>query len=313
MQDREQKVICVQGPTASGKSSLAEAIAWRVSGEIISADSMQIYKGMDIGTAKVMPNERSVPYHCIDICEPGQDYSAALFQHDARCAIADIKQRGKIPIICGGTGFYVRAVIDDMDFAQGDQQSPLRKELEALYEKIGVDALYELLKQKDQESADLIHPNDVRKVIRALEMHEEGESYAARKQAFSTIPARIPSVKLALEVDRDTLYERINIRVDEMINSGLVEEVQLLLNQGFRSALTAAQAIGYKEIVTFIDNQISLDEAVSQIKQASRRYAKRQMTWLRADQEIIWLDANSGITDTLISKALDEIERANQQ
>lgn len=306
------KVVCVQGATASGKSELAERVAAILGGEIISADSMQIYRGMDIGTAKVPASERAVAYHCIDILDPGEPYSAALFQHDARAAIEDIRLRGRLPIICGGTGFYVRAALDDMDFAPGDTENPVRLKYMHMLEELGSDGLHELLGQRDPESAALIHPHNVRRVIRAFEMLEEGESYAERKRAFATLPARIPSIKLALDVERQMLYERIDKRVDVMIESGLVDEVRHLLDEGFHDGLTAPQAIGYKEIVAYLEGDITFDEAIAQVKQATRRYAKRQLSWLRRDSEIIWLHADEGITDTLVQRTIDEIEGAAQ-
>lgn len=304
-----EKVIVVQGPTASGKSSLAEALAQRLSGEIISADSMQVYRGMDIGTAKVPESERSVPYHCIDIRKPGEEYSAALFQQDARAAIEQIKARGNVAIICGGTGLYVQAAVDDMDFAAGELESPARKKYEEMLDGMGALRLHEHLASLDPESAALIHPNNSRRVVRALEMLEVGESYAQRKNAFSSVPPLLPSVRLALAVDRDILYERINARVDAMVEEGLIEEVRCLLERGFRDALTAAQAIGYKEIVSYLDGNCTLEEALEQVKQSSRRYAKRQMTWLRRDEANVWLDASDGITDTLVSQSIEIIER----
>ena len=277
------KVVCIQGATASGKSELAERVAAILNGEIISADSMQIYRGMDIGTAKVPESERAVAYHCIDILDPGEPYSAALFQHDARAAI---------------------------DFAPGDAENPVRLKYTHMLEELGSDGLHELLGQRDPESAALIHPHNARRVIRAFEMLEEGESYAERKRAFATLPACIPSIKLALDVERQTLYERIDKRVDVMIESGLVDEVRHFLDEGFRDGLTAPQAIGYKEIVAYLEDDITLDEAIAQIKQATRRYAKRQLSWLRRDSEIIWLHADEGITDTLVQRTIDEIEGA---
>lgn len=310
MSNSRDKVVCIQGATASGKSELAERVAVILGGEIISADSMQIYRGMDIGTAKVPASERAVAYHCIDILDPGEPYSAALFQHDARFAIEDIRSRGRLPIICGGTGFYVRAALDDMDFAPGDAENPVRLKYMHMFEELDSDGLHELLRQRDPESAALIHSHNVRRVIRAFEMLEEGESYAERKRAFATLPACISSVKLALDVERQRLYERIDKRVDVMIESGLVDEVRHLLDEGFRDGLTAPQAIGYKEIVAYLENDITLDEAIAQVKQATRRYAKRQLSWLRRDPEIIWLHADEGITDTLVQHTIDQIERA---
>lgn len=309
-QEPASKVVCIQGPTASGKSTLADLVAQRMPGEIVSADSMQVYRGMDIGTAKVPVAERTVAYHCIDIRDPGEEYSAALFQRDAREAFDDIRGRGGVPVLCGGTGLYVQAALDDMSFPAGELASPARVKYERMLDEEGPDRLFAYLASVDSESAELIHPNNVRRVIRALEMWEEGESYAQRKRAFSTMPPCIPSVRIALSVDREMLYDRINARVDEMVAQGLVEEVQALLDRGYRDALTAAQAIGYKEVVAHLDGDVSLETAIEQIKQASRRYAKRQMTWLRRDDDIVWLDANDGIADTLVDRTLEIIEGA---
>ena len=298
-------VICIQGPTCSGKSELADRLALLLDGEIVSADSMQVYRGMDIGTAKVPASERLVPYHCIDILEPGQAYSAALFQHDARASIEDIWARGKKAILCGGTGLYVRAVLDEMDFAPGEQQgNEIRAEYERLVKERGAQVAYDLLKQRDPASADLIHPNNTRRVVRALEMADEGESYAQRKLRFKSVPPHYPSVKIGLSVEREILYERINARVDSMFAKGLVEEVRNLLEAGFRDGLTAAQAIGYKEVVAALDGECSMGAAAAQIKQSTRRYAKRQFTWLKSDASIQWLDASGGITDTIVEQCL---------
>ena len=302
-------VVCIQGPTGSGKSELAEALAQVFEVEIVSADSMQIYRGMDIGTAKVPVEKRTVPYHCIDLVEPGEPYSAALFQKDARRAIQEIQRNNKTPILCGGTGFYVRAVLDDMNFAPGDTESAARNKYSQMAREIGADALHAHLKELDSDSAALIHPNNVRRTIRALEMLEEGESYAERKHAFKSVPACIPSIKFALDVDRELLYERIDKRVGEMIEHGLVEEVRGLLDSGFRSGITAPQAIGYKEIVSYIDGEITLDEACEQIRTSTRHYAKRQISWLRSDSEIIWLHADDGITDKLVESAVAACEK----
>jgi len=275
---------------------------------VVSADSMQVYRGMDIGTAKVPVQERRVPYHCIDLADPGQPYSAALFQHDARAAIESIHERGKRAVLCGGTGLYVRAVLDEMDFAAGEQVgNKVRDEYTALAEQIGADALHDLLRERDPESAELIHPNNVRRVIRAFEMLEEGDSYAKRKKAFKTIEPHLPSVKIALQVDVDVLNARINARVDKMAHEGLVDEVKALLDAGFREGLTAPQAIGYKEIVAYLDGTCSLAEALESIKQSTRRYAKRQRTWLRSDKNNIWIEANEGITEEVLQKALTTI------
>lgn len=305
MPPADLKVLCVLGPTASGKSDLAESLAFALGGEIVSADSMQVYRGMDIGTAKVPRAARRVSYHCVDIVDPGEPYSAALFQRDARAAISDIQSRGKVPILCGGTGFYVRAALDDLVFAPGGQDDKqTREHYTLLARELGNEGLHALLAQRDPESAALVHPNDVKRVVRAFEMLEAGESYARRKRAFRQVPELIPSVKLGLRMDRKLLYDRIDRRVDEMFSSGLVAEVANLLERGFREALTAREAIGYKEVVAALEGTCTMREAREDIKTATRHYAKRQITWLRSDGKIHWLDVGASTFDEIADEAL---------
>ena len=269
---------------------MAEELAVRLGGEIVSADSMQVYRGMDIGTAKPPPNERRVPYHLIDVVDPGTPFSAALYQQLAREAIDDVWRRGHVPILCGGTGLYVRAALDDMQFPSGEQASRTREALEALALELGPDALHERLREIDPESAALIHPHNVRRTIRALEMAEEGASYAHQAAGFTQRAAFYSTAHIGLDMPRERLYERIDGRVDVMIAAGLLDEVRRLLDEGFRDALTAAQAIGYKEFVPVIEQGVRLEDAVAAVKQATRRYAKRQLTWFRADPRVQWID-----------------------
>lgn len=310
----DDAVICIQGPTASGKSELAERLALRLDGEIVSADSMQVYIGMDIGTAKTPPTRRRVPYHCIDLLQPGEPYSAALYQRDARAAIEDIRSRGKRAIVCGGTGLYVRAALDDMSFAAGQQQdNDVRMRYERLLAEQGAACLHAELERRDPASAALIHPNNTRRVVRALEMLDRGESYAERKQRFKSVPAYYRSVRIALDVSRPVLYQRIDERVDAMFDAGLIEEVERLLACGFREGLTASQAIGYKEVVAALDGTCTLEEAREQIQRSTRRYAKRQLTWLRSDASIRWLAADGGVDDALVAAACDHIAQAHER
>lgn len=297
-------VICVVGPTATGKSALAQALAERLGGEVVSADSMQVYRGMDIGTGKVLPAERTVPYHCLDIVEPGRPYSAALFQEDARAAIRDIDSRGGRAVLCGGTGLYVRAAIDAYDFPKGEQvANPVRERYELYAKEHGGQALWELLRERDPRSAEAVHPNNVRRVVRAVELLEEGTTYADQRENLAKLPQLLPAVFLGLAVDPALLAERINARVDAMFADGLVDEVRSLLGQGLRAGLTAPQAIGYKEVVAALDGLCSMDDAAEQIKLATRRYAKRQRTWFRKDQRIVWLDADTATTEELADEA----------
>lgn len=301
------KVIVVVGPTASGKSSLAIKLAQRLNGEIVSADSMQVYRGMDIGSAKAPENERIVEHWGLDLLEPGEPFSAALFQEYARSAFKDIFNRGKTPILCGGTGFYVRAAIDDYDFPKGDQiGNDVRDKWMDFADKHGAEALWNALAEIDPNSAQLIAVNDIKRTVRAFELLEDGKAYAQQKEALSSIPELIPSIWIGLEVDPQLLKDRINTRVDKMIELGLVAEVESLLDSGFREAITASQAIGYKEIVAALDGKCPMDDAIEQIKTSTRRYAKRQRTWFRKEKRIHWIDANDPDSD-LVEAALKVI------
>lgn len=300
-----EPIIAVVGPTASGKSSLAIALAQHLNGEIVSADSMQVYRGMDIGTAKVLPQEQVVPHFGLDLVNPGEPYSAALFQAYARACFADIHARSKTALLCGGTGFYVRAALDDFQFPAGEQShNPLREHYQAYLQEHGADRLWELLNERDPQSAAVIAPADSKRVIRAFELLEEGESYAQQKERFASIPQKYPAVFIGLSVDPDILRDRIDTRVDAMFAHGLIDEVSHLLDAGFREGITAPQAIGYKEVVAALDGEISMDEAREKIKFATHRFAKRQRTWFRKDARIHWLNADVCDIERLTKEAL---------
>ncbi len=285
------RVIAIVGPTAVGKSAVADLVAERIGGEIVSADSMQVYRDMDIGTAKTPPEARRVRYHGIDLVEPGTAFSAALYQAYARAAVDEIRARGRVPVFVGGTGLYVRAALDDMEFPPGDTGTPLRQEIEARAREIGADALHGELAVLDPASAALIHPHNVKRVVRALEMHSEGVSYAEQAARFACRTFHYPeTVLVGLTMDRAALYRRIDERVAGMLAQGLLGEVRRLLDAGLREALTAAQAIGYKELVPVVEGTASLEDAQAAIAQATRRYAKRQLTWFRADPRVRWVD-----------------------
>lgn len=306
MRYENRPVVSIVGPTASGKSDLAQVVAIELGGEVVSADSMQIYRGMDIGTAKIPPSERKVPHYLLDVVEPGRAYSAQLFQDAARKAFEDIESRGLVPVLCGGTGFYVQAALDHMDFPKGDQmQNPVRDHWQAFADEHGPEALWVELKARDEKSAKAVHPNNVRRVIRALEMHEQGVSYAEQLERLKKIQPDVASVRFGLQVDRDVLNARIELRVDKMFDKGLVDEVKMLMDQGFTAALTAPQAIGYKEVVRALRGECSLDEAREDIKVATRRYAKRQRSWFKRDKSIIWLEATNARTEDLCHQVVD--------
>lgn len=297
-------VIAIVGPTASGKTDLAQALALRLNGEVVSADSMQVYRGMDIGTGKLPPEDRVVAHFGFDLVDPGEPFSAALFQDYARTAFDDIASRGKRAILCGGTGFYVRAAIDGYEFPKGEQVgNALRYELNVFARENGCEALWRKLEQKDPESASIIPPRDVKRVVRAFELLEEGTSYARQKSKLASIPQVVPAVLLGLAVDPNILRKRIDDRVDRMFDKGLVTEVKGLLDAGFRDGITAPQAIGYKEIVGALDGTQSMEEAKQQIKTATHRYAKRQRTWFRKDRRIHWLNADVFDIATLTDEA----------
>lgn len=296
-------VVAVVGPTAVGKSSLAEDLAIQRGGEIVSADSMQVYRGMDMGTAKTPADERRVPYHCLDLVDPGTEYSAALYQRSARAAIDDILTRGLLPVVVGGTGLYVRAALDDLEFPRGELTSSLRSELEDDAERLGGPAMHARLKELDPDAAALIHVNNIRRVIRALEMVYEGTSYSRQAEGFTHRAAHYPTEFLGLALPRLELYERIGARVDAMIEGGLLEEIEALLDSGLRGALTASQAIGYKEFIPVIDGNTALERAVEEVKQATRRYAKRQLTWFKADERVRWIDVTGMSPKRVLKRA----------
>ena len=305
--------VCVVGPTASGKTALAQRVAELLDGEVVSADSMQIYRGMDIGTGKILPAERTVPYWGLDLAEPGEPYSAALFQGYARAAFEDVDARGKRSVLCGGTGLYVRAAIDDYRFPKGEQvDNEVRDRYAALARDIGNQALWERLRAADPDSAALIHPNNVRRVIRAFELLDEGTTYARVNAGLKTMAQAVPAVFLGLSVDPAVLNARIDARVDQMLADGLVEEVRSLLRAGFREGLTAPQAIGYKEVVAALEGACSLDDAIAQIKIATHRYAKRQRTWFRKDERIHWIGANDANVEEMTRQALGIIASAER-
>lgn len=286
------KIIAVAGPTASGKSALALELCKRLDGELISLDSMQIYRGLDIGTAKPTKAEQAeVRHHMIDICEPTENFSAAEFAERAHKVIADVQSRGKKAVLCGGTGLYLDTVLGRLDFGEIESDEKLRGELIAFAEKNGAKALHERLRGIDPQAAEKIHPNNVRRVARAIEIYElTGKTKTEHdREAISDSPYESLIIGLDYD-DREVLYSRINRRVDAMIEAGLEGEVRSLVSRGLLSAeSTAGQAIGYKEMLGYIAGDCSLGDAVEKIKLGTRRYAKRQLTWLRRNPNINWL------------------------
>lgn len=302
------KVIVLAGPTASGKTALSIELAKIYNGEIVSADSMQIYKRMNIGTAKATAAEQAqAVHHMIDVAEPSEDFSVSRYVEEAEKCCRDIISRGKIPIICGGTGLYIDSLLSGRSFAQRDEDSNIREDLNAEYDKIGGEEMLKKLSLVDPERAEKLHPSDKRRIVRALEIFKlTGMTISEHDAATKALPPRFEAKTIVLNFkDRQDLYDRINMRVDLMEELGLFEEVAALLDSGLDDKCTAMQAIGYKEIVQALRGEISREEALEQIKMGSRRYAKRQLTWFRRSEGALWINWDKSPD---ISAALDDIK-----
>lgn len=291
---QREKVAVIIGPTAVGKTKLSIDLAKALNGEIISGDSMQIYRTMDIGTAKVTKEEMDgIPHYMVDIKNPEDSFSVAEFQERVRKHIREITGRGKLPIIVGGTGLYIQSVLFDYQFTDDAGDTIYREQMEKLALERGVEYVHKKLQEVDPESAERIHANNVRRVIRALEIfHTTGEKMSEQLEKQENELLYDVSL-IGLTMDREMLYDRINLRVDIMMDQGLLEEVEGLYNRGIRDC-QSIQAIGYKEIYDYFEDRVSLEEAVSQLKTNSRRYAKRQLTWFRNKMDVTWFDVTGG-------------------
>lgn len=292
------QIITIAGPTASGKTALSILLAKEMDGEIVSCDSMQVYKDMDIGTAKPTPEEQQgIPHHMLSVAEPWEDFSVSRYCAMADPIVEDILRRGKSPIIVGGTGLYMDALIRGNAFAPCPSTGR-REELEALAASQGIEAVIERLRAVDPESAARLHPSDQKRIIRAMEVYlETGMTITEHNRKTQEIPPKYHPIRFTLtDRQRQTLYDRIDRRVDAMVEAGLIEEIQGLLARGIPEKCTAMQAIGYKEFVAALHGACSLEEAAGQVKQSSRRYAKRQLTWFRRNPENIWLIREDGQT-----------------
>lgn len=287
-----KNLIILTGPTAVGKTDLSIRLAKETNGEIISADSMQVYRTMDIGTAKIKKEEMSgIPHHLIDILDPDEEFNVVLFKKYAKEAIKDITGRGKTPIIVGGTGFYIQAVLYDIDFEANDDDMSYRYKLEAIAKEKGNIHLHNMLDKIDHEAALKIHPNNIRRVIRALEFYdktgkkisEHNEREAARKSPYNF-------EYFVLNDERSKLYDRIDKRVDVMIKEGLLDEVKGLLEKGYTRDLVSMQGLGYKEIIDYLNGAVTIDEAVYTLKRDTRHFAKRQLTWAKREKEVTWVN-----------------------
>lgn len=292
MQNTDKKpLIILTGPTAVGKTNISISLAKAVNGEMISADSMQVYRHMDIGTAKIKEEEmQGIKHYLIDVLEPTKDFNVVLFQKMAKEAMEEIYQKGKIPIVVGGTGFYIQSLLYDITF-EDTKVSDYRKELEAFYAENGAHALHEKLKSIDLVSYEQIHENNVKRVIRALEFFKE-TGYPISKHNVEQREKEAPYnfMYFVLNHDRDVLYDRIEKRIDLMIEEGLVSEVKQLLELGCTKDMVSMQGLGYKEMIPYLSGEISLEEAVSILKRDTRHFAKRQLTWFRREKEVSWIN-----------------------
>lgn len=303
-------LVIVTGPTGVGKTDISIQLAKRINGEIISADSVQVYKYMDIGSAKVMPEDmQGIKHYLIDILDPKEKFNIYEFKKAAAKAIDEIYSKGKIPIIAGGTGFYIQSILYDIDFSdEADCDNTIREKYENLAREKGNEYVHNLLRQIDSESADLIHANNLKRVIRALEYYEvnhEKISIHNAKQSIKTSPYNF--MYFVLNRQRDILYDRINKRVDKMIENGLADEVKWLLSNGYHKDLTSMQGLGYKEIVKYIEGEYSLGEAVDIIKRDTRHFAKRQLTWFKREKNVNMMNYEDFENDS--DKMCDEMVR----
>lgn len=306
-------LVILTGPTAVGKTALSIKLASEIGGEIISADSMQVYRQMDIGSAKIKPEEMGgIPHHLIDILEPEEEFNVCLFEKLALEAMEQIYERGHIPVVVGGTGFYIQALLYQIDFTEEETDTAYRDKLWQLGEEKGNHYLHELLRKVDPESAEEIHENNRKRVIRALEFYENsGKSISTHNKEQRQKTSAYNSCYFVLTDDRKKLYERIESRVDQMLSKGLVDEVRTLKERGCNASMVSMQGLGYKEILEYLDGRCSLLEAVEKIKKETRHFAKRQLTWFRREKDVIWIDKQAFAydEDAVLSCILENLRK----
>ncbi len=305
----KKKCIVIAGPTATGKSRVAVLLAKKIKGSVISADSMQIYKGMDIGTAKITKEEtEDVPHYLIDELDPKEEYNVVRFQEMAKRAIDEIFSAGRIPIITGGTGFYIQALVRDVDFTSTGHVKGLRLKYEGISKEEGAGRLYELLKQKDEAAALKIHPNNIKRIIRALEFYDEtGDMISRHNAEQSQKSSPYDCLYFVLSDDRKALYERIDRRVDKMMEQGLLDEVEKLYKAGLREDDVSMKGIGYREFFPFFKGEYSLEDCILKIKSDTRHFAKRQLTWFKREKEAIWIERHEYENEEAIAASIFEM------
>lgn len=302
-------LVVLVGPTAIGKSELGIHIAKKIAGEIISGDSMQVYKEMDIGTAKITRSEmQGVPHHMLDILKLDEDFNVAIFKDMVEAKIAEIQQRGKIPIIVGGTGLYIRSIIDPYDFTPVPVDWEYRNYLQQIADEKGNQYIHQMLTEVDPKTASKLHPNDQRRVIRALEVFHFAKKPISEYQVVAdSFSAKYNLAMFGLNMEREKLYQRINLRVDKMIAEGLVAEILSLLEKGYHKDLIAMQGLGYKEIINYLNGEYNLEQAIYLIKRNTRHFAKRQLTWFRRDNRIKWFNVENYQSLTEIAMEINQI------
>lgn len=285
-------MVILTGPTAVGKTKLSLELARRIKGEIVSADSMQVYEYMDIGSAKIKPEEmQGIPHHLINVLKPWDRFDVVTFQKLCKEALKGIYERGNVPIVTGGTGFYIQALLRDIDFTENEEDSSYRRELEELAREKGAEVLHEMLMKVDPKASDEIHANNVKRTIRALEFqHLTGECISKHNELEKQRARAYNACYFVLNDDRQLLYEKIEKRVDEMVREGLVEEVRKLKEMGCTREMVSMQGLGYKEILEYLDGETTLEEAVAKVKLSTRHFAKRQLTWFRREEDVIYVN-----------------------
>ena len=288
----KKPLIILTGPTAVGKTKLSIELAKAVNGQMISADSMQVYRHMDIGTAKIRPEEmQGIPHYLIDVLDPWESFDVVRFQTMAKEALEKIYAAGAIPIVVGGTGFYIQALLYNIDFDENDSETGYRSELQAFAERHGAEALHDRLRQVDEKSADMIHPNNIKRVIRALEFyHQTGTRISEHNEPQRQKESPYRFVYFVLDDERERIYRRIDQRIDQMLDQGLVAEVKQLRDMGCTRDMVSMQGLGYKEILAYLDGECTLEEAVYILKRDTRHFAKRQLTWFRREHEVRWIE-----------------------
>jgi tRNA dimethylallyltransferase len=287
----KEKLIVLAGPTAAGKTALSVELAKKINGSVISADSMQVYKYMDIGSAKITKDEmQGVPHYLVDCLLPSEDFNISVFKKMADEAIEDIRSKSRIPIVCGGTGFYIRALAYDTEFVEEEHKEDIRGELEKILEEKGTVYLHDMLKEIDPESAEAIHPNNTKRVIRAIEYYRlNGSKISEHNRESRQKESPYDLSYFVLDMDRSRLYQRIDMRVESMMQAGLLDEVKKLKDMGYDRSFVSMQGLGYKELLDHLDGLTTLDEAVEIIKRDTRHFAKRQLTWFRSERDAVFL------------------------